>query len=398
MLRSSPPITTGLADRLLLPPKKLSLRRYPSKLILNVDETPLPFEFLSGYTYDWKEMTTVAGKSDRSGWNKRQVTIVLHIMANGDTPFKPILIFYGQRTVMIKDQPRYNPRVDVYFKPTTYHNKEMFLKWLEDTYQPYIASQAGEGEKSMVVMDAAAFHKTPPIMKFLRKAVPPTLTALIPPRLTNHLQPLNTAVNNPFKKLLQQAANKYIKQLESEKRLPKVWSIADRRVMATHIMAMAWAHLSANKELIRKAFLNYSISIHSDGRENHLISIKRVENTDIDPNGYFGYSQMGNALDNYCTIPADDDLMTALVSATKEMRPPLKLVTKEQLQKECKRRRLAKSGNKPELLAKLQAHKAQQQAGGDNEDEVARIHITLGTPITINSPFSSPPLSPKNED
>jgi hypothetical protein len=239
MLRSSPPITTGLADGLLLPPKKLSLRRYPSKLILNVDETPLPFEFLSGYTYDWKEVTTVAGKSDRNGWNKQQATIVLHIMANVDTLFKPILIFYGQRTVIIKEQPRYDLRVDVYFNPTAYHNEEMFLEWLEDTYQPYIASQAGEGEESMVVMDAAAFQKTPPIMKFLREAVPPMLTTLIPPGLTSHLQPLNTAVNGPFKTLLQQAADKYIKQLESEKRLPEVWSIADRRVMATHIVAMA---------------------------------------------------------------------------------------------------------------------------------------------------------------
>jgi hypothetical protein len=106
---------------------------------------------------------------------------------------------------------------------------------------------------------------------------------------------------------------------------------------------------------------------------------------------------MGNALNNYYIIPADDDLMTALVSATEGMRPPLKLVTKEQLQKKCERRGLAKSGNKPELLARLQAHKA-QQADGDNEDKVASIHITLGTSISINSPFSSPPSSPKNED
>jgi hypothetical protein len=80
------------------------------------------------------------------------------------------------------------------------------------------------------------------------------------------------------------------------------------------------------------------------------------------------------------------------------MRPPLKLVTKGQLREECERRGLAKSGNKPEFLARLQAHEAQRQAGGDDEDEVASIHITLGTPITINSPFSSPPSSPKNED
>jgi hypothetical protein len=68
---------------------------------------------------------------------------------------------------------------------------------------------------------------------------------------------------------------------------------------------------------------------------------------------------VGNALDSYFTIPANDDLMTALVSAIEEIRSPLKLVTKEQFQEECERRGLAKSGNKPELLARLQAHEAQ---------------------------------------
>jgi hypothetical protein len=198
--------------------------------------------------------------------------------------------------------------------------------------------------------------------------------------------------------VLQQTADEYIEQLESERRLPEVWSIGDRRVIATHIVAIAWAHLSADRELIRRTFLNCGISIHPDGRKDHLISSKGVDNTAIDPNGYFGYSQVGNALDSYCKIPADDDFMTALVSAIEGMRPPLKLVTKTQLQEECERRGVTKSGNKPELLARLQAHEAQQQGGhdGDEEDEVASIHITLGTPIR-NSPFSSPPLSPKNE-
>jgi hypothetical protein len=195
VLRSSPPTanadspTNEAADEpTYVSPKKTSLRRFPPKLILNVDEIPLPFEFLSGYTYDWKKVTTVAGKSNRSNWNKRQATIILHIMDNDNTPFKPILIFHGQGTVMAKKQPRYNPRVDVYFNPTAYHNK-MFLEWLKDIYQPYIASQAREGEESMVGMNAVAFHKTPLIMKFLHEAVPPMLTALIPPGLQVNCSP-----------------------------------------------------------------------------------------------------------------------------------------------------------------------------------------------------------------
>jgi hypothetical protein len=154
-------------------------------LIVNLDEdeTPLHFEFFSGYTYDWKGVTTVAGKSDRSGWDKRQAIIILHIMANGDTPFKPVIIFHGQGTVLAKEQPYYDLRVEVHFNPTAYHNVEIFLKWLEDVYQPYIADNAdADGkEESLVVVDAAAFHKTPAVMKFFHEAYSPMLTALIPP-------------------------------------------------------------------------------------------------------------------------------------------------------------------------------------------------------------------------
>jgi hypothetical protein len=151
--------------------------------------------------------------------------------------------------------------------------------------------------------------------------------------------------------------------------------------MAIHIVAIAWAHLSANKELIRKAFLNCGIFIHFNGREDQLISIKGVNNTAIDRNGWFGYSEVGNALYAYATIPDDDDLMTALVSATEGM--SIKLVTQKQLQTECARRGIPKSGTKPKLLAKLQAHEAQigggQEAGyrphyrPNKEDEFAII-------------------------
>jgi hypothetical protein len=68
----------------------------------------------------------------------------------------------------------------------------------------------------------------------------------------------------------------------------------------------------------------------------------------------------------------------------------IKTVTQKQLQEECISRGLAKSGNKPELLARLQAYEA-QQAGGERvvkREEFAIIDITLGTPIP-DTPTSS---------
>ena len=57
--------------------------RFNLSAILNLDETPIPFEYLDGYTYDFCGARTVTGKSDRSGWNKRQATLILYIFADG---------------------------------------------------------------------------------------------------------------------------------------------------------------------------------------------------------------------------------------------------------------------------------------------------------------------------
>jgi hypothetical protein len=36
----------------------------------------------------------MAGKSNRNSWYKQQVIVILHIVANGDTSFKPVIIFH----------------------------------------------------------------------------------------------------------------------------------------------------------------------------------------------------------------------------------------------------------------------------------------------------------------
>jgi hypothetical protein len=100
------------------------LRRFPNHLIINLNETPFPFEFLNGYSYDFKDATIVAGRFERNRWDKRQATIILYIMADGSTPFKFVIIFHGKGT-MAKFE-HYNERVEIHFNETAYNNKELF--------------------------------------------------------------------------------------------------------------------------------------------------------------------------------------------------------------------------------------------------------------------------------
>jgi hypothetical protein len=140
-------------------------------------------------------------------------------------------------------------------------------------------------------MDAAAFHKTETILQYIRQCKPKIRTALIPPGLTSLVQPLDTAVDAPFKKLLQEEADVYMEELENNGGMPQPWTLRDRRQMATVIVGRAWERLQADPDLIQRAFLNCGISIHPDGSEDHLINIKVIENSSLDPNGWRGSSE-----------------------------------------------------------------------------------------------------------
>jgi hypothetical protein len=60
-------------------------------------------------------------------------------------------------------------------------------------------------------MDVALFHKTPAILQKLRNSH--ITTALIPSGCTSLLQPLDTAVNKPFKGWLREATEEYLEGL-----------------------------------------------------------------------------------------------------------------------------------------------------------------------------------------
>jgi hypothetical protein len=66
--------------------------------------------------------------------------------------------------------------------------------------------------------------------------------------------------------------------------MPDPWILRDRREMATIIVGRAWERLQKDPELIKRAFLQYGIFIHSDGTEDHFINIKGVDNSFIDFN------------------------------------------------------------------------------------------------------------------
>jgi hypothetical protein len=125
---------------------------------------------------------------------------------------KPKLIFKGSSTGKLWEQEHddYAPDITVEFNPTAYNNEELFLKWIKEEYLPSLP----QGKDNLLVYDVAAFHKTEEIMAALKtKRV---TTAMIPPGLISLLQPLDIAINGPFKQWLRDEADLYTQKREDE--------------------------------------------------------------------------------------------------------------------------------------------------------------------------------------
>jgi len=72
--------------------------RFHLARVCNMDQTPLPFEFLSGQTYEPTGSKTVWVKGGTGGWDKRQATLQLTIFADGEMLVAP-LIFFKERAL-----------------------------------------------------------------------------------------------------------------------------------------------------------------------------------------------------------------------------------------------------------------------------------------------------------
>ena len=57
--------------------------RFKLSEIANMDQTPLPFDFLGSRTYDSKGSKTIFQKESRGGWDKRQCTLQVTAFADG---------------------------------------------------------------------------------------------------------------------------------------------------------------------------------------------------------------------------------------------------------------------------------------------------------------------------
>jgi len=181
-----------------LPDTPAEIGRYRLSNICNMDQTPVPFEYLSGRTYNQQgEKTIWIQGSQQSGWDKRQATIQLTIFADAVPRVKPLIFLRGQGvgTTVMAEKALYDPRVVVKFNPKAYANSANVVEWLDEQVIPVLG-----GRPTLMALDMFGSHKTDKVLDTMR-AHDITLS-VIPEGCTSMVQPLDVSINRPFKDIL----------------------------------------------------------------------------------------------------------------------------------------------------------------------------------------------------
>ena len=170
-----------------------NIGRYSLNNILNLDETPIPFEYLGGRNFDFIGNGTISAKTQQSGWDKRQATLILYLFAGGVSRIKPKLIFHGSSgpNAKIRSQEGNQYHSGVLSSTRLHTARSCFLQFIDEELIPVLNPSRSES------LDAAAFHTTDEVLARLRDAK--IMPSLIPGGCPGLVQPLDTAVKKPFK-------------------------------------------------------------------------------------------------------------------------------------------------------------------------------------------------------
>ena len=255
--------------------------RYKLYHIGNMDQTPIPYEFLDGAVYDFKGAKTVWIKQSRSGWEKRCATLMIYVSADGLKHCRPLLIFKGQgkHANIKREMKKYHRDVVVQWNKKAYCNNEIMLYWLKHMYRTATPDFTEAKPPRLLSLDVFAGQKTPEVKQAFKDLN--IIPSFIPSGCTGYVQVLDVAINKPLKAMLSDAAEKHYSE-NFEKWQSNQYTVGERRIMLTNWVGEAWTKLHKEKgHVIRETFRKLGLSLAVDGSEDHEISVKDINDLEV---------------------------------------------------------------------------------------------------------------------
>ena len=176
----------------------------PSELIINIDQTPLPFVLISKYTMNrtGEKTVPILGTSDY-----RQITGTFAVTMHGK--FLPMQLIYKGSTD--RCHPPYNFPENFHVTHTKNHwsNETTSIDLIEKISKPYVVKtrvelRLAEDFPWLLISDVFRGQWTDPVKATVRESYGKMIP--VPNNWTPYFQPLDVSVNKPCKDLLKNEA------------------------------------------------------------------------------------------------------------------------------------------------------------------------------------------------
>ena len=175
----------------------MSEHNIPDELVVNVDETGLPFIPVRSYTLETKEAKQVPL---RGFDDQRQITAVAGCTL--DCQLLPLQLLYQGKTDRCHPALVNFPKQwDIFHTESHWTNSASFIRY--NVFLPYVERTKKEhnlpaSQKALLILDIFKAHRTHDVIHHLEKNN--VVVRYVPANCTSELQPLDLSVNGAFKK------------------------------------------------------------------------------------------------------------------------------------------------------------------------------------------------------
>jgi len=211
-------------------------------ILANMDETPIYFDMGRQTTYHWKGERSIHVLKT-TGYRKR-VTVCLAALSNGEK-LPPLVIFKGTKT---PDNPFRN-RLVVGANDNAWITEKMMGKWVQEIWNK---ARLPPNSVPLLLIDKCSSHKPSIVLSENKQNAH---VEIIPGGCTSLVQPLDLAINKPFKEHIRRLFEDWLSKegIQKTNETKKKKNIkAPSRLTLLKWIEEAWTSIS--KELIIKSF------------------------------------------------------------------------------------------------------------------------------------------------
>ena len=283
-------------------------------LIGNMDETAISYENIYTTTVTKIGNTTVNVKNFNR--DKMRITVLLSILADG-TKLPPLIIFRGE-TNKTKEKKLQNNKYVIngkcYVKcqRNAWADNNIFNYWLNNIwFNNGILNH--NIKNTLLILDRATTHFSSDLNERFKKYE--SHFVLIPPGLTRYLQPLDVAVNKPFKDAMKNSDCKFRLKTNNNK-------LPDEEEIISQVVENWFDNNIIKKDTIIKSFKRTGISILMNGSENNLVNLPEFLSDELPiPNDININEKIDNFKDElFITSKYDDPNQPKLNTYFKELK------------------------------------------------------------------------------